>query len=175
MIIRKLDEAFNLNPNETRADLPICPYRFDWVQSECHTCNFCGRNELHEYGGESHTIEINGFLWFVDNLEKTDQCGFVQYGNKLLDFNDDDLVLYQEGGRKTLQNIADKIRTYGFFMIRDDDTKLYQLTEDKSIKEYTCTQLCDYLEGKNFHKDILELIQREDNIMTIAEYLPILY
>lgn len=176
MIIKKFDGSISLKPHETRADLPICPYRNDWIQSECYNCDLCGRNEAQEHGQISHTIEIDGFLWFVNELEKTDQSGLIQYGNKLIDFNHfDELTLYQEGGRQTLKNIADKIRTYGFFIIRDDDTKLYQLTSDKNIKEYTCTELCDYLENKNFHKDILEIIQREDNITIIAEFLPILY
>lgn len=176
MIIKKLDGSISLQPHETRADLPICPYRIDWVQSECYNCDLCGRNEAQEHGVIFETENINGFKWFKDELKDTEQAGIMQYGNKLLDFNyDDALVLYQEGDRQTLKNIADKIRTYGFFIIRDDDTKLYQLTNDKSIKEYTCTELCDYLEDKNFHKDILEIIQREDNIAIIAEFLPILY
>lgn len=72
-----------------------------------------------------------------------------------------------------LEEIANKLKEYGFFVKYDDDKKIYQDTDiDDYILEYTCTELCEAFEGI-FDKDTLELIQREDNITIIARFLPI--
>lgn len=74
-----------------------------------------------------------------------------------------------------LIEISDKLRNIGFFIIRKDMSKIYQL-QDKTIKGYTCSQLCDYLEKEQgFDKEDLEMIERVDNSLFIASYLPILY
>ena len=72
-----------------------------------------------------------------------------------------------------LEEIANKLESYGFFVKHNDDKKLYQKTDvDDWFLEYTCTEMCEYLKNE-LDKDTLELIQREDNIVIIARFLPI--
>lgn len=176
MIIKRFDGSINLQPHETRADLPICPYRHDWIQSECNICDFCGRNEAQEHGQEFPTIEMNGFTWFKDELKEIDNADILRYGEKIIDISTNTIILMQEGDNQRLKDISDKLRNLGFFTIKGDDKKIYQLQKDKTVQDYTCSQLCDYLEKEQeYDKDTLELIQREDNITIIAQYLPRLY
>ena len=64
-------------------DLPICPYRDDWFQSECHNCDFCGRNEEAEHGRKFETVVIDDFNFFKDELKKVDEQQII-YGDKVL-------------------------------------------------------------------------------------------
>lgn len=84
--------------------------------------------------------------------------------------------MLNETAPQELTKIADGLRKLGFFIIRKDDKKIYQLKKDKTIKGYTCSQLCNYLKNEQeYDEDTLEMIERVDNIIFIASYLPILY
>ena len=83
MIWKKENGSVSIVPDNVDKDLPICPYRDDWFQSECWICDWCGRNEEAEHGVEFETVEIDGFQFFKDGLKKVDDEKIV-YGCKML-------------------------------------------------------------------------------------------